>query len=100
MVNGKHIGLSPILTLSNTDLFTTDYLSIYLFLTVNNIIFLTLLLIFLREVLCNFERCSDFLNEKFLLEIEPYLVQRTCGSFYLVNRHMTSFYLYISVANY
>jgi len=35
-----------------------------------------------------------------LLEIEPSLVQRTRGSFYLVNRYMTSFHLLISMANY
>jgi len=35
----------------------------------------------MRRFVNFFERCSNFLNENFLLEIEPFLVKRTAVPF-------------------
>ena len=70
---GKHIGLQPILTLNNSDLFTIDYLSIYVFLTINNNYFPKVTTDFYYEKVFFYflERGSDFLNEKFCLNLNP-----------------------------
>ena len=54
----------------------------------------------LREDLWIFWTLLKFSKRKFLLEIEPFLVKHNRRSFYLANRHTTSFPLHISLANY
>jgi hypothetical protein len=104
MVNhaGKHIGIRPILTLNNSDLFTIDHLSIYIFLTINDNYFPKVITDFLCEGFFFYflESGSDFLNENLSFEIETSLVKCTRSFFYLVNRHITSFSLHISMDNY